>query len=116
VRTHFDYGLTINPVWVDDQVPPEGIIFNFTYFIFINLILTAIITGIILDTFATLRSKDSDIKKDTLDRCFICNIDRDDFDKLNLDFNEHIKKEHYMWSYLFFRVYLSETDKTDMTG
>jgi hypothetical protein len=56
------------------------------------------------------------IKEDTYDRCFICNIERDDFDKLGLSFTTHCFKEHFMWNYLFFRVYLIETDPTEMTG
>lgn len=52
--------------------------------------MTAIISGIIIDTFSEMRSRSQFIQEDTVDRCFICNIDRDDFEKLGLDFSKHI--------------------------
>jgi hypothetical protein len=55
VKTHFGYGLTINPIWEEDLIPWAEIPFNFTYFILINLILTAIIAAIIIDAFALER-------------------------------------------------------------
>ena len=116
LRTHVDYGLTVNPFWNDGLVPASGIFFNFTYFIIINLIMTAIISGIIIDTFSEMRANSQTIENDIYERCFICNIDRDDFEKLGLDFNKHIKKEHNMWQYLFIRLYLFNTDPTEMTG
>lgn len=115
-RVHFDYGLTVNPFWIEEPVPVEGIPINLSYFIIINLIITSVISAIIIDTFSQLRSELLLRQADTQDRCFICNIDRDDFDKLGLVFNKHIKKDHYMWNYLFFRAYLEEVDTTEMTG
>ena len=113
---HIDYGLTINPIWNDDEVPVEGIPINFLYFIIINLIMTAVITAIIMDTFADNRRKRVELLRDINERCFICNIDRDDFDKIGEDFKKHINRDHFMWSYLFFHVYLQNTDVTEMTG
>lgn len=116
LRTHIDYGLTINPIWNEDEVPVEAIVPNFLYFIIINLTMTAVITAIIMDTFAARRAKREEVADDTNDRCFICNIDRDDFDNAGQDFSKHIKKDHDMWSYLFFRVYLKTLPVTEMTG
>lgn len=117
-RTHFDYGLTVNPFWneLDEPVPLEGIPVNLSYFIIINLIITSVLSAIIIDTFSQLRAEDIWRKSDTKDYCFICNIARDDFDKLGLNFNKHTKQDHYMWNYLFFRAYLEEVDETEMTG
>lgn len=97
-------------------MPEDGIFVNFLYFITINLIMTGVISGIILATFADIRAKNDELLNDTNDRCFICSIDRDDFDNANENFKKHIERDHSMWSYLFFRVYLKRIDVTDMTG
>lgn len=48
--------------------------------------------------------------------CFICNIDREDFEQLNLPFKAHVREEHNMWDYVFFRMYLEEKDTIDYSG
>jgi len=57
LRTHVDYGFTVNPIWDDPNVPTNAIAYNLGYFIIINLIMTAIISGIIIDTFSEMRSR-----------------------------------------------------------
>ena len=32
------------------------------------------------------------------------------------DFTKHIKKDHYMWNYIFFIAYLKDKDETEYTG
>jgi hypothetical protein len=70
-QTHFDYGLTVNPFWFDDVVPTSGILFNMSFFILVNLILTSVIGAVIIDTFSQMRQHSLVIKEDTFDRCFI---------------------------------------------
>jgi hypothetical protein len=53
-----------------------GTTFNFTYIILINLVLQAIISGLIIDTFGEMRSENEAIEDDIRERCFICSIDR----------------------------------------
>ena len=36
--------------------------------------------------------------------CFICNIEREDFEQLNLPFKHHVHEEHNLWDYAFFRL------------
>lgn len=94
-KLHFDYGLTNPPEWIgegyiDPFIGTEeesestgyvgsiigGSIFNFTYIILINLVLQAIISGLIIDTFGEMREENEMIENDIRDRCFICSIDR----------------------------------------
>lgn len=90
LRVHFDYGLVYQPVWYEVPVPASGILWTFLFNLFCNIILTAIISGIIIDTFGERREKEEMIKDDTQNKCFICNIDREEFDRYGEDFNEHI--------------------------
>lgn len=89
LRVHFDYGFVFPPVWNKVPIPVEGSIWNFFFNIFCNIILTAIISGIIIDTFGERREKKEMIKDDTLNKCFICNIDREEFDRSGEDFTIH---------------------------
>lgn len=78
LRVHFDYGYIFPPVWRQVPIPTAtGTIWNYTFNLFCNIILTAIISGIIIDTFGERREKREFIKNDTLNKCFICNIDRE---------------------------------------
>ncbi len=53
-----------------------GTLFNFIYIVLINLVLQAIISGLIIDAFSELRDENEAIEKDTASKCFICSIDR----------------------------------------
>ena len=49
-------------------------------------------------------------QEDTLNTCFICNIDRYTFDRSGVvSFEFHIKKQHNMWEYLAYMVPTHDT-------
>lgn len=96
--------------------PTPALGYNFSYILIVNLIITAIISGIIIDTFSALRTEQEEIDEDTKNRCFICNIDREEFDRLNIDFDSHIKQYHNMWHYVWFLMYLERKNRDDFTG
>jgi len=66
-----DYGFMAFPLWDENPLPARGIAYNFSYVIIINLILTAIISGIIIDSFSEKRTRNAEIDDDTKNRCFI---------------------------------------------
>mmetsp|Transcript_45259 Transcript_45259/g.117136 ORF Transcript_45259/g.117136 Transcript_45259/m.117136 type:complete len:150 (+) Transcript_45259:119-568(+) len=49
-------------------------------------------------------------------RCFICDIDRAEFDRHGNGFEFHIKEEQNMWMYMYFIIYLQEKSSTEYTG
>lgn len=53
-----------------------GTVFNFIYILLINLVLQAIISGLIIDAFSELRDENDVIEKDSKSFCFICSIDK----------------------------------------
>jgi len=61
-----------------------------------------------------LREKRGEKKNDILNKCFICGLDRPDFDSNGNSktggFLHHIKIDHYMWNYVFFYAYLKQKD------
>ena len=56
VRTHLDYGFMAFPMWKSNVSPAWAAGYNLTYVLIVNLIITAIISGIIIDTFSALRT------------------------------------------------------------
>ena len=125
---NLDYGFREGPVFeytfaqaenntdVDYGQVIHGFVFNFLHYVVVLLVFTAIVSGIIIDSFAELRATREAIRLDIANVCFICDIDREDFEQLGLNFREHIQHEHNMWDYLFFRLYLEAKDPSDFNG
>jgi len=93
-----------------------GFVFDFLYHTSVILIFSAVVSGIIIDAFAELRAKNNIILDENANTCFICDIDREDFEQVGLNFKAHIKEDHNMWDYVFFRFYLEAKDPTEFTG
>uniref|UniRef100_A0A8C3EY54 Inositol 1,4,5-trisphosphate receptor n=1 Tax=Corvus moneduloides TaxID=1196302 RepID=A0A8C3EY54_CORMO len=92
------------------------VIYDLLFFFMVIIIVLNLIFGVIIDTFADLRSekqKKEEILKTT---CFICGLERDKFDNKTVTFEEHIKEEHNMWHYLCFIVLVKVKDSTEYTG
>ncbi|XP_051964558.1 inositol 1,4,5-trisphosphate receptor type 3-like isoform X4 [Xyrauchen texanus] len=95
---------------------PARVVFDLLFYFVVIIIVLNLIFGVIIDTFADLRSekqKKEEILKTT---CFICGLERDKFDNKTVSFEEHIKLEHNIWNYLYFIVLVREKNKTDYTG
>ncbi|XP_068181041.1 inositol 1,4,5-trisphosphate-gated calcium channel ITPR3 isoform X4 [Antennarius striatus] len=95
---------------------PARVIYDLLFYFIVIIIVLNLIFGVIIDTFADLRSekqKKEEILKTT---CFICGLERDKFDNKTVSFEEHIKLEHNIWNYLYFIVLVREKNKTDYTG
>lgn len=99
---------------------------SITKFIFSNLLLIlnfiivlSIVTGIIIDTFGSLREEYNSYIEDTESFCFICGHDREMLDKESEEkegFDYHVRNEHYQWNYLFYIGYLTDKQDTEHTG
>ena len=125
-KLHLDYGLANAPSWNGDGfISPQfgwkfpyanvtedlvGTFYNLTYVILINLVLQAIISGLIIDSFQSMREEKESVLEDIGDKCFICSIPRDSFDQVGINFKTHIKEEHNMWHYAWFKIYLDLKD------
>jgi len=103
--------------------PPDGadneyvrILFDFSFFLFITLILLAIIQGFIIDAFGALRDQLQGVEDELAGNCFICSISKDYLDQVPHGFDTHVQKEHNLSNYLFFLMYLINKDESDYTG
>uniref|UniRef100_A0A8C4Q9X5 Ion transport domain-containing protein n=1 Tax=Eptatretus burgeri TaxID=7764 RepID=A0A8C4Q9X5_EPTBU len=100
----------------DEPLFTARVIYDLLFFFVVIIIVLNLIFGVIIDTFADLRSekqKKEEILKTT---CFICGLERDKFDNKTVSFEEHITQEHNMWHYLYFIVLVRVKDPTEYTG
>ena len=93
----------------------EMYIYDIAYNLVIILIMVAMVTGIIIDTFANMRQANKDIEQDKKNICFICSKPRELFERYQQDFSSHIQRDHHMWAYMYYSLYLEEKKRTDRT-
>jgi hypothetical protein len=92
-------------------------IYDLTFFLIIITILLNIIFGIIIDSFAQLRGQKMDMLEDQKNKCFICNFERQTFDRDTEEgFEFHVAQDHDVWQYLNFIIHLKHIPTTDLNG
>ena len=92
------------------------VVYDLLFFFIVIIIVLNLIFGVIIDTFADLRSEKQQKELILKNTCFICGLNRSAFDNRTVSFEEHIKNEHNMWQYLYFMVLIKVKDPTEFTG
>ena len=87
--------------------------YDLIFYILIILFLGNIFLGIIVDTFADLRDRNTARMEDINNVCYICQLTRDDSLKYKIDFKTHTKEDHYVWNYVYFLTYLYTSNSND---
>jgi inositol 1,4,5-triphosphate receptor type 3 len=83
--------------------------YDLIFYALIIVIMLNLIFGIIIDTFSSIRERETENHKDQISKCFICAYERGTIDqKIPEGFSIHVKKEHYMWNYIFYLVFLEK--------
>lgn len=90
--------------------------YDLIYSTFFGILFSNIVSGIMLDSFASLREKTQELETDKSDFCYICNVSRERLEKKGLKFHEHTRKKHYLWNYVFYLISLRNKSSTDYTG
>jgi hypothetical protein len=98
-------------------------LWRFTYENLLLLLLLIInlniVSGVIIDTFKSLREEYNAYIEDQTNFCFICGFSKEVIDKESSEndgFEFHIKNEHYQWNYLFYMNFVEEKNPSDHTG
>lgn len=114
------------------------VVYDLLFFFVVIIIILNLIFGVIIDTFADLRSEKQQKEEILKNTCFICGkslntlniyifavvyinfvstgLDRSAFDNKSVSFEEHIRREHNMWHYLYFIVLVRVKNPTEFTG
>ena len=108
VRNGGGIGDVIIKLAFQDNIGPfiSRFFFDILFHIIIILIMTNLIFGIIVDSFADLRNKNNELIYDKLNVCFICQMTRDSAMNKNIDFDMHRETVHNLWNYVYFLTYL----------
>ena len=80
--------------------------FDVIFFLLISLYISKMFLGFIIDTFGELRDINAQNMDDKENICFICQIERDECLKRNIDYDKHVDKVHNIWNYVYFLNYL----------
>ncbi|RLN58651.1 hypothetical protein BBJ28_00017989 [Nothophytophthora sp. Chile5] len=91
--------------------------FDVLFNILLVVLLLNLVFGVIIDTFASLRTDDQEKTLDMKSRCFICSIDAYSFDRATKrGFHDHVSRDHNMWHYLYLFVHIRKKRITDYNG
>lgn len=92
------------------------VLYDLLFFFIVIIIVLNLIFGVIIDTFADLRTENQTKEEILRNSCFICGLERASFDNRSVTFDHHINNEHNMWDYLYFIVLIKVKDPTEFTG
>lgn len=92
------------------------VVYDLLFFFIVIIIVLNLIFGVIIDTFADLRSEKQQREEILKNSCFICGLERSAFDNKTVSFEEHCQQEHNVWHYLYFIVLIKVKDRTEFTG
>lgn len=115
VRLGLPYGSPQN--YVNFTIETYRVINDIMFFVVTMLVLN-ILKGITIDTFVGLRKELEERLDDTSEKCFICGIDKNTFNRtLDRDaFAVHTKVDQNLWNYIYFIIYIWEQDRDDDDG
>eukprot|EP01038_Epipyxis_sp_PR26KG_P004328 gene4328-6129_t len=100
-----DFGFRGAPTFNEyNTQAPWKLIYDLAYQIFIVLILVAIITGIITNTFGMLKDKQVEFDDNVNNVCFICSLTREELARQGIKFKKHITIDHNPVNYLYYKV------------
>ncbi|RWS27298.1 inositol 1:4:5-trisphosphate receptor-like protein, partial [Leptotrombidium deliense] len=92
------------------------VIYDLLFYFVLIIIILNLIFGVIIDTFADLRSEKQQKEEVLRNSCFVCGLNRSSFDNRTVSFEEHIRCEHNLWHYLYFIVLVKVKNPTEFTG
>lgn len=81
VRPLFLCFLRIDSLQTDANVNVPRFIYDNAFFLSLMIIMINIVSGIIIDTFGSIREEDKKYNEDVNNTCFICGYDRETLDK-----------------------------------
>jgi hypothetical protein len=86
----------------------------------LKILIVNMISGIIIDNFATLRKNETQMYYDMNNICTICTLKKDKIIKIYKNYGKsydaHLKKDHNFFNYIFYIIYLYKKEKTELNG
>lgn len=84
------------------------------FFITVILLLLNMINGVIVSTFSQIREESVAKEDDINNKCFICSIERVEFEKKKISYEDHCKYEHCTDTYIKYLVWVKLINEKDL--
>jgi hypothetical protein len=86
----------------------------------VKILIIQMVAGIIIDNFAKLRNQEWSMIQDMNNVCTICGLKKEEiekvYDRFGRSYNDHIQKDHNIFNYIYYIIYLYKKDKTEFNG
>ena len=105
-----------------DISPDQGshyfirMVFDMLFFIILGVLLFDMVTGIIVDTFVSLREETVEREGILKNQVFVSGITQEMCADKDVSFRDHQDAYQNTWNYVYFYVYLTKSDKTALNG
>ncbi|MCQ2816904.1 MAG: ion transporter [archaeon] len=86
------------------------LLFQFAFFFVIIVIMLAVLSGTIIDTYLELTEKNEAESNDRDNVCFICNGVKNKIEKKGITYEDHINKKHNIYNYINYMIGLRYVD------
>jgi hypothetical protein len=111
----------LNIALVGDQTFPMRTVFDSIFFVWVGIILLNVITGLMVDTFSSIREEKQSRAIVLANDCFVCGTLRHSYEDLALGneaptFDQHLSEDHNLWTYVHYISYLKKKDPTEDSG
>ena len=87
---------------------------DFIFFVSVILLLLNMINGVIVSTFSQIREESAAKEEDIKNKCFICSLDKLEFEKRKINYDEHCKNEHNIINYIKYLVGIKLINEKDL--
>jgi hypothetical protein len=99
----------------------KRIAFDLIFFLWVQILLYGILTGLLVDAFGTQRMADKARVDQLANECFVCAFRREPYDEQvgtsgGPSFDAHRSRDHDVWAYVFFVRHLATKDPEKYTG
>lgn len=95
---------------------PDRLFFDLLFFIVLGVLLFNMVTGIIVDTFASLREETESRDAILRDETFISGLLSDDLEKAKTTFSNIQNEQQHIWNYVYYIYYLKHKNPFDYDG
>ena len=86
------------------------------FFFIIIIIMIDLVFGIVIESFDALGIKEQKQKNDKTNHCFICHVNKATVEKNRENFDEHREKNHNLWNYVDYMIFLKFSEIHDLNA
>lgn len=90
--------------------------YDIGFYVVVQLILMSILEATIIDSIIDTRVKREELVQDIEKKCFICGLSRSVIDREGEGWQVHIHKNHNVYIYMYFIIYIMEKDIGDCSS